>query len=153
MNIRKYSLELVKESSTRYEYILNKNCNTPEFIYQLMLTVGLHRQPNEQMYVVLLDSKNRCIGLSRVATGTLSMLIVDPGVIAKIALLANAHAVVLCHQHPSGSTTPSQEDIKTTQTIGEALKLLGVRLTDHLIIGDGAFCSLRRERSDMVTWQ
>jgi DNA repair protein RadC len=62
----------------------------------------------------------------------------------KAALLANAAAIVLAHNHPSGDPTPSEDDCRLTRRLVEAGQLLGVEVLDHIIIGDGKFVSLHQ---------
>jgi DNA repair protein RadC len=87
--------------------------------------------------VALLDRKNRVIGINTVAIGSLTASVVHPREVMKPAILSNAAAIILCHNHPSGDPQPSQEDRVLTQRLVEAGKLLGISVLDHLIIGDG----------------
>jgi DNA repair protein RadC len=91
----------------------------------------------EHFIVALLDRKNRVIGINTVAIGSLTASVVHPREVMKPAILSNAAAIILCHNHPSGDPQPSQEDRVLTQRLVEAGKLLGISVLDHLIIGDG----------------
>jgi DNA repair protein RadC len=94
----------------------------------------------------MLDVKNQVIGIHTVSIGNLNSAIVSPREVFKAAILANAASIILGHNHPSGDTTPSPEDIQVTQVLFQAGKLLDIDVLDHVIIGeDGAFCSLRRD--------
>ena len=90
----------------------------------------------EHFIVLLLDQKNRPIGVHTVAIGSLSAAIVHPREVFKAAILANASGIVLSHNHPSGDASPSGEDIAITKRVREAGDLLGIRVLDHLILGD-----------------
>ena len=92
---------------------------------------------SEEHFVSLhLNAKHEVIGLHEVSHGTLSASLVHPREVFKAALVANSFAIIVCHNHPSGSLiTPSQEDIDTTTQLIAAGKLLGVNVVDHLIIG------------------
>ncbi len=84
----------------------------------------------------MLDSKNLVIGLNVVSVGSLSASIVHPREVLKPAILCNSAALVLVHGHPSGDPTPSQEDIRMTERINKACEILGIKLLDHVIIGN-----------------
>lgn len=91
--------------------------------------------PREYMVAIFMDAKNRPIGWHRFA-GTLAATVIQPADVFRPALLCGAHLLALGHNHPSGEVLPSPEDVELTQRIGEAGKLMGVRLLDHVIIGD-----------------
>jgi DNA repair protein RadC len=91
----------------------------------------------EMMVVVLVDARNKVIGLNTVSVGTLTESLVHPREVFKPAILANAAAVILGHNHPSGDPEPSPQDIATTRRLMEAGKALGIDVLDHVIIGDG----------------
>lgn len=94
---------------------------------------GLDR---EQFLVCCLDAKNVSIGVNIVSIGTLTLSIVHPREVFKPAILLNACAIIAAHNHPSGDPTPSPEDRTLTTRLREAGDLLGIRLLDHLILGD-----------------
>lgn len=91
--------------------------------------------PDRECFVaMLLDGKNRITGLHLVSQGSLNQSIVHPRETFKAAILANAAAVILAHNHPTGDLTPSSEDIAITRRLKDAGELLGVRVLDHIII-------------------
>ena len=87
--------------------------------------------------LAMLDRKNNTIGIHTVSIGSLTASVVHPGEVYKPAILANAAAILLCHNHPSGDPHPSQEDRVLTQRLVEAGKLLGITVLDHIVLGDG----------------
>ena len=95
------------------------------------------RHESEEHFVSLhLNTRHEVIGLHEVSHGTLSASLVHPREVFKAALLANSYAVLLCHNHPSGSKLiPSSEDIETTTQLLKAGTLLGINVVDHLILG------------------
>jgi DNA repair protein RadC len=97
----------------------------------------------EMFVAVFLDSKHRITALQATATGTLNATLVHPRELFKGCLLANAAAVGLAHNHPSGDPTPSPEDLALTETLLEAGVILGIRVLDHCVIGDDRHVSLR----------
>jgi DNA repair protein RadC len=91
----------------------------------------------EKFLVAHLDAKHRPIGIELVSVGSLTASIVHPREVFKAAVLQNAAAVILCHNHPSGDSAPSPEDMAITSRLCEAGEVLGIRVLDHVIIGDG----------------
>lgn len=96
-----------------------------------------------------LDAKNQVIGYHIVSHGTLSASLVHPREVFKAALLSNSHSIIVAHNHPAGSLTPSNEDIKTTETLITAGKVLGVNVIDHIIVSSNGICSLRETNEYM----
>jgi DNA repair protein RadC len=89
----------------------------------------------------MLDSKNGLIGVNLVSQGSLSMSAVCPREVFKAAILANSAAVIFLHNHPSGCPEPSLEDRNRTSRLCEAGKILGIRVLDHVVVGQEAFFS------------
>ena len=105
----------------------------------------MSHRATEQVRVLYLDRKNTLIADEAQGEGTVDHVPVYPREIAKRALALGASALILVHNHPSGDPTPSEEDIRMTQTIDMALQTLGITLHDHLIIGKSAELSFRAE--------
>lgn len=97
----------------------------------------------EHFRTMLLDSKNRVISVESISVGTLSSSLVHPREVFKAAVVRSAAALILVHNHPSGDPAPSHEDITITQRLVEAGKIMGINVLDHIIIGDGRYCSLK----------
>jgi DNA repair protein RadC len=98
--------------------------------------------PHEEFHVLWLDNRHRILGCDRLFTGTLDGTAVHPREVVRRALEINAGAVVLAHNHPSGVCEPSASDRLITSELESALKLIGVRVLDHLIVGTGSGVSL-----------
>ena len=98
-------------------------------------TPQLRDAGKEFFYVVLLDIRNKVIRDIEVSRGSVSASVVDPADIVREACIHHASRVVLVHNHPSGECDPSKEDIDTTNKIVQALKYVGVRVLDHIIVG------------------
>ena len=96
----------------------------------------------EEVVVLLLDSAHTVLGVSQVSVGGLAASIVEPRQVFKVAILANAAAIILAHAHPSGNPEPSREDIRITRQLVEAGKLLGIPLHDHIVIAEKTYTSL-----------
>ncbi len=109
------------------------------------LTTMLAREKVEQFRILFLDPRNRLIADEAQARGTVNHTPVYPREVAKRALELHATALILVHNHPSGDPTPSRGDIEMTAEIREAVGVLGITLHDHVIVGNGAWTSFRRE--------
>jgi len=92
---------------------------------------------------VMLTSRNHLIGVETVSIGSVNSAILSPREVFKGALLANAVSIILCHNHPSGDLSPSEEDIRITKRLIEVGELLGVKVLDHLIVSDQGYRTLR----------
>ena len=133
------SLKMVRESSVLYPA---RRISSPEDAAGL-LEKFIGDSDREHTVAVYLNIKNEPVAIHTVSVGTLSSSLIHPRELFKGALLANAAAVVLGHNHPSGNSEPSKEDEDVTKRLAEAGELLGIKLLDHIIIGDGRFVSLK----------
>ena len=109
----------------------------------MFLMPRLRYAGKEQFVVVLLNSKNKVIGTEVISEGTLTGSVVHPREVYKPAILQNAAAIAVAHNHPSGDPTPSGEDKRLTTMLQDAGRAIGIPLLDHLIIGDGAYYSFQ----------
>jgi DNA repair protein RadC len=100
------------------------------------------RADRESFWSVLLDTKHKIVGVEEVGRGSLSSTIVHPRETFKSAVVVNAAAIVVLHNHPSGDPTPSPEDLSLTRRLREVGELIGIRVLDHIIIGRGRYVSL-----------
>src|SRR5438445_9676045 len=89
----------------------------------------------EHFQVVLLNTRRKLIRIEQISQGTLDTILVHPRQVFKLAIAANASAIVLVHNHPSGDPTPSEADIKVTRDLIRAGQLLKIEVLDHVIIG------------------
>jgi len=99
------------------------------------LLLTLAKEEREHFHVLFLTTQNRLIEDVRLFSGTIDGANVYPREVAKEALRLNAAAVILAHNHPSGTITPSQADKQITDKIKEGLLLLDIRMLDHVIVG------------------
>lgn len=93
--------------------------------------------------VLILDSKNRLVKNRIVSVGTISEALVHPREIFRDAIRESASSIIIAHNHPSGTLTPSGEDIAATRRIADAGKIIGIGLLDHVIIAEGGYLSLK----------
>ena len=98
----------------------------------------------EHCLSVLLDTKHRVLRTLTVSIGSIDHTFMTPHGIFRDALLGNAAAVILAHNHPSGDPEPSRDDERVTRRLVEAGRLLGVEVLDHLVVGGGGWVSLAR---------
>ena len=97
----------------------------------------------EELWVMLLDTRNRLIFMDKLYRGSLNTSMVRVGEVFKGAIRRNAASILVLHNHPSGDPTPSPEDITLTRAIVSAGKLLDIEVLDHLVVGGGRFVSLK----------
>ncbi|WP_278475800.1 RadC family protein [Turicibacter sanguinis] len=133
------SIKMVKESSFLYQ---TRQILSPNDAYE-MIKDQLQDLDREQFIIACLNTKNEPTNISVVSLGSLNKAIVHPREVFKTAILSNAASIMAFHNHPSGDTTPSQQDIQLTHRLVEAGELLGIKLLDHLVIGDETFISLK----------
>ncbi|WP_232828004.1 RadC family protein [Paraliobacillus sp. X-1268] len=135
------SVKLVRESSILYE----KRCiRSAQDAYELAKSF-LEDKDREHFIVVSLDTKNQPVSINVCHIGSLNASLVSPREVMKAAILSSAASILIFHNHPSGLTDPSNEDIKVTKRLVEAGKLMGIELLDHIIVGDNTFNSLKEK--------
>ncbi len=114
------------------------NSSEKAFAYMRRFFVHLN---HEEFYALFLTQALKPIRCHKIGQGGLTATLVDHKIILKEALLCNASAVILFHNHPSGNLQPSLQDKQLTNKVKEACNLLSIRLNDHLIITDGSYYS------------
>jgi DNA repair protein RadC len=133
---------LVREKVGRYE--LPKAIRSPEDAYKAITTLtNVQEEAQEVFGILILNTKNKVVAAHEVSRGTLNSSMVHPREIFKPAVLHNAAGIVCFHNHPSGDTVPSKEDIEVTERLVAAGEILGIIVMDHIIVGDDDYTSLR----------
>jgi DNA repair protein RadC len=135
----KAALELANRVNSR-RMESNERYTSPQQIFEHYHFTYRDRR-KEYFLALLLDGKNRIIREVQVSEGSLNQSIVHPREVFSPAVRESAAAIILVHNHPTGDPTPSREDIDITRRLKEAGDLMGVRVLDHIIIGDGTFLS------------
>ncbi len=135
----KYSL---KKSSEDEPVVIGRIASRPSEVVPALMQI-LHDEPAEVFAILCLTTKYRVIAYHEVSRGTIDSTLVEPREVFTGALLAHAAAVIAVHVHPSGDPSPSPDDLDVTRRLAAAGRVLGVELLDHIIIGDGRYCSLR----------
>lgn len=136
--------------STRYRLVTHRwyvvregEAPSPKVLSEPRAVVELARDlipddDREHFWVIFVNTQNHYQAAHDVSTGTLSASLVHPREVFGPALREGAAAIILVHNHPSGDPTPSKEDLRLTQRLVDAGKLLDVRVLDHVIIGNGS---------------
>lgn len=117
----------------------------PESIYELVFP-RLRNELREHFVGVYLNSRNNVISQETISVGSLNASIVHPREVFRPALLHAAAGVIIAHNHPSGDSNPSEEDIAITRRLHEAGKILGIDLLDHVVVAKDGYTSLRERR-------
>ena len=97
----------------------------------------------EQLRVLLLNTRNEVVGQRVIYVGNVNSSIVRPAEVLRPAVVESVPSIIVSHNHPSGDPTPSPEDVAITKDLAAAGKLLGVELLDHVVIGGDRFVSLK----------
>jgi len=131
--IAAYRVMLVRDQDLPFEAgALSNSREAQAILRKLIKTYG--QSDREQFCVALLNNKNEVIGLNIVSIGAVSYAHVHPREVLKPAILANATAMILCHNHPSEDVSPSREDQTITARIIKAAHIIGIKVHEHLII-------------------
>ncbi|MBI5252887.1 MAG: DNA repair protein RadC [Euryarchaeota archaeon] len=102
------------------------------------------RSLKKECFIALyLDTKNQLLREDTISIGSLSANIVHPREVFKGAILESAAAVIIAHNHPSGDASPSNDDVELTKRLLSAGEIIGIKVLDHIIVGDGQFVSLK----------
>jgi DNA repair protein RadC len=118
---------------------------SPQDVAELFME-ELRPLKKECFKALLLNIKNEIIAIEGISVGNVNASMADPREVFRPAVKRGAASLVLVHNHPSGNPEPSDADIAITERLAEAGELLGIKVVDHLILGDGAFVSLRQKR-------
>jgi DNA repair protein RadC len=133
---------LVKEKVGRYE--LPRETKSPEEAYNaIKIITNVQEEAQEVFGILVLNTKNKIVAVHEVSRGELNGSLVHPREVFKPAVLHNAASIICFHNHPSGNPEPSREDIKTTNRLVEAGKIIGIEILDHIIVGDDGYVSLK----------
>jgi DNA repair protein RadC len=136
-----YETMMVNDNVTDY-LTPNARYTSPSQIFETFSF--LRNETKESFCTAHPDGKNRIVCLEIVSVGTLNQAIVTPRDTFKTALLSNAAALILVHNHPTGDPSPSSEDLEVTRRLREAGELLGIKVLDHIIVGDSYYSFVER---------
>lgn len=135
-----YSIKTIRVKEPDFPYDGHAINNTAELV---QFAKNLYDADVEKMLAIYLDAQNKIICI-KVDKGTVNKCNVYPREILRHALLVNASALILVHNHPSGNLEPSDEDVNVTKLMLHIARVLDIDLHEHLILADGQFCSIRK---------
>ena len=146
------NLTLLGELAARYEVDFQPvrpadrpSIGCPQDVYRL-LGAEMSALAQEQLRVLLLNTRNEVMGQRIVYQGNVNSSIVRPAEVLRAAVVDSAPSIVIVHNHPSQDPTPSPEDVSITRELVEGGKLLGIDLLDHVVIGGDRFVSLKEKK-------
>lgn len=134
--IKRKSSLYVRELSTKYKALKTPvtQLNSPQTVADF-LKDKIGNECKENFVVLGVNNKNEVMIFSKISTGTVSESIVHPREVFGAAILGNCSGIIISHNHPSGTLTPSRQDITTTKRLKEAGEIMGIPVIDHIIIG------------------
>jgi DNA repair protein RadC len=138
----KAAFEIGRRLSTQSLPYKNKELTDPKKVFQLIKS-RLKDYHKEHFYIIALNSRNH--SLAEVSVGSLNASIVHPREVFAEAIKNKAASVIFSHNHPSGDTEPSEDDIVMTKRLVEAGKILGIEVIDHIIVTKNSFSSFKEK--------
>jgi DNA repair protein RadC len=135
-----FKICMVRENDVNYP---NVKISSPQAVAGLVAKyIGF---PDREIFIVLaINTRGYVTGIHTVSVGSLDTTIVHPREVFKFAVLSNASFIVVAHNHPSGDMTPSSHDIELTKRLKESGEIIGIDLSDHIILGhDGNYLSFK----------
>ena len=133
-----YHIKLIKEGQPQYSATITNPIDAVSFFQK-----RIGASPQEHFVALFLNIRNGLLGWREISRGTLNANLVHPRETFAPAIQLTAAAIIVAHNHPSGATEPSQDDIKVTMRLKEAGDILGIDLLDHLIVTEDNFTSLK----------
>lgn len=138
-------LRLISEVSRRYlisKRKIGEQLNTPEDVFGFVMPLFAFAA-EERLFMLSLDTNNRVLHCGEISQGDADSVYANPRKIISIAMETKAAKIILAHNHPSGILIPSNEDIRFTEKLCDALLVFHIQLLDHIIVGDGEYVSMR----------
>ena len=137
-----YQTRLVKTIDASYE--VREQVKSPKEVFDFLADYFADKD-REHMIALFLDTANTIIGMTVLSVGNANSAYCDAKAVFRSALLANAQAIILAHNHPSGNPEPSRQDISVTEKVKDAGDLMDIPIHDHLIFAEGRYTSLAQE--------
>jgi DNA repair protein RadC len=143
MRLRELTIRYsVKKDCDGQPVIVGRSLTSPRDSAAALMSL-LQEEPGEVFAIICLSTKHRVIAYHEVSRGTLDSTLVHPREVFKAALLANAAAIIVCHNHPSGDPTPTIDDADVTRRLASTGEVIGISVLDHIIVGDGRYYSFK----------
>ena len=118
--------------------------STPQDIANILMP-KFRYEVKEHFIIIVLDTKNQVVAMPTISVGTLNTSLVHPREVFNEALKYPTSSIILAHNHPSGDSSPSTEDINITNRLVKCGKILDIEVLDHIIIGDNTFTSMKMQ--------
>jgi len=134
------TFEIGKRIAMQTKWVSNEKITSPEMVANYFIPI-LANELKEKFYVVCLNTANKIIKNEEISTGNLDTSVVHPREVFKVAIENNSKSIIVVHNHPSGNTEPSQEDIQITKKLIESGKILDIPVIDHIIIAGNTYAS------------
>ena len=123
---------------------LREKIHSSTDVYRIMQPIMVNQEV-EELWAIYMNMASRIVKMKRISVGGIAQTLVDIRILLKAALLCNAVAMTICHNHPSGNVRPSSADDQLTEKISKACKAMDIRFLDHLIIADDTYYSYADE--------
>lgn len=136
-------VKLTYARTEEYRGQIRSSSSVSEFLRKLYADDVIEH--HEEFWVLFLNRAHKIIGFQQLSVGGLSGCVVDVRHLFQAALLTNASSIIVCHNHPSGNLTPSEQDIKVTKQIKDCGKIMDIQLLDHVIITEDSYYSFADE--------
>ena len=136
--------EIVRRTNRLARHGFSKKIETAEDVYNHFVD-ELKDKKKEYFYALFLDTKNRIIEKELISVGILDASLIHPREIFNPAVKASSQSIILVHNHPSGDCAPSPADTKVTEVLVEAGGILGIKVLDHIIIGNNNYLSMKEK--------
>jgi DNA repair protein RadC len=138
----KAAFELGKRLDNSFSYSIKEHIKSPEDVIKEIRN-NLKGKKKEHFMALFLDTRNHPIETRTISIGSLDSSIVHPRELFKEAISHSAASIILVHNHPSGDTEPSDEDVQLTKRLIEAGEVLGIEILDHIVISDNSHLSMK----------
>jgi DNA repair protein RadC len=138
MEIALAAVELYTRKKARNN--LREKIHSSTDVYRIMQPIMVNQEV-EELWAIYMNMASRIVKMKRISVGGIAQTLVDMRILLKEALLCNAVAMTICHNHPSGNVRPSSADDQLTEKISKACKTMDIRFLDHLIIADDTYYS------------
>ena len=146
--VKAIQLKAVCELATRMNTVINykeKKIRKPQDMAEILIE-KMRFEKQEILKVAMLDSKNNLLKIKDIAIGSGNFVVATIKSVLNEAVKIEAAKIILIHNHPTGDSTPSDADIKFTQKVEQASEILGIKLLDHIVIGNNNYTSIFSER-------
>ncbi len=136
--------ERVFEESESMKRRNSETITSPDRLYEIIKS-NITQFSKEHFFVISLDTRNNLIGVDEISVGTLTASLVHPRETFESAIRRHAAKIIISHNHPSGETDPSDDDMKITRRLIEAGKIMGIEVLDHIIITKTGYLSFKEQ--------